>query len=122
MKFCYYYYYLVSHPLLLYKLSSYGLSAGYANRFCSYLTNRKSHVLFTGIFSSPFIALSGVPQGSVLGPLVFIIYMDALCSKIIHGNLLLLFADDIKIFRHITSTDDCFLLQSDIKLCAKLVY
>jgi hypothetical protein len=101
---------LVTHSLLLDKLSSYGLSTGYVNWFCSYLTNRQFCVRFTGIFSSPFIAL---PQGSVLEPLLFIIYMNDRCSKITHCNFLFL-PDDVKIFRRITSIDHCILLQSAI--------
>jgi hypothetical protein len=60
----YYYYYYYS--LLLHKLSAFGLSGGYLNWFRSYLSNRKSQVRVSGILSSPFEVLSGVPQGSVL--------------------------------------------------------
>jgi hypothetical protein len=74
------------------------------------LTNRKCYVSVTAAVLSPLIVISGVPQGSVLGMLFFIIYMNDLCSKMTRSNFIL-FADDINIFRHITSIDDCFLLQ-----------
>jgi hypothetical protein len=104
---------LVIHTLLLQKLSAFGLSGGYVNWFCSYLTNRQSQFRVSGILSSPFIVLSGVPQGSVLGPLLFNLFMNDLCD-IINYSRYLLFADDIKIFRVIKSPNDCNRLQSDI--------
>jgi hypothetical protein len=57
---------LVPHNLPLHKLGAFGLSGCYVNWFCSFLTNRQSQALVSGIFSSPFVVLSGVPQGSVL--------------------------------------------------------
>jgi hypothetical protein len=58
--------------LLHHILSNYGLSSGYLNRFLSYLTNRQSHVRYSGILPTPFEVQIGVPQGSVLGPLLLI--------------------------------------------------
>jgi hypothetical protein len=80
--------------------NNYGLSSGYINWFHSYLTNRESCVRFSGLFSSPFVVLSGVPQGSVLGPLVFNIFINDLCEVINHSSCLL-FADDLKVYRAI---------------------
>jgi hypothetical protein len=54
-----------------------------------------------------------VPQGSVLGPFLFNIFINDLCNSIQHCNFLI-FADDLKIFREISSLRDCHLLQSDI--------
>jgi hypothetical protein len=62
---------------------------------------------------SPFVVQSGVPQGSVLGPLLFNIFINDLCDVINHSKCLL-FADNFKIYRAITSSNDCFRLQSDI--------
>jgi hypothetical protein len=103
---------LISHSFLLDKFSSYGFPTGYVNWFCNYLTNRLCYISFLRIFSSPFIALSGVTQGSVVGPLFSNIYINDLCCKITYSNVLL-FSDDITVFRHTTSIDDCLLLQSD---------
>jgi hypothetical protein len=104
---------LVPHTLLLQKLNAFGLSGGYVNWFCSYLTNRQSQVRVSGILSSPFVVLSGVPQGSVLGPLLFNIFMNDLCD-VINYSWYILFADDVKIFSVIKSPNDRNRLQSDI--------
>jgi hypothetical protein len=104
---------LVPHSLLLHKLSALGLSGGYVNWFCSYLSGRHSQVRVSGVLSSPFEILSGVPQGSVLGPLLFNAFINDICDVVAHSKFLL-FADDIKIFRAVNSPQDCNLLQSDI--------
>jgi hypothetical protein len=70
--------------------------------------------VFQAYFFSPFVVLSGVPQGSVLGPLIFYIFINDLCDVINHCSCSL-FADDLKVYRAIKSPNDCFLLQSDIK-------
>jgi hypothetical protein len=104
---------LVSHALLLSKLSSFGLSSAYVSWFCSYLTDRFSCVKISGNFSAPFRILAGVPKGSVLGPMLFNVFIDDICKVITHSKFLL-FADDIKIFRAIISLDDSTQLQLNI--------
>jgi hypothetical protein len=81
--------------------------------FRSYLTDRFSCVKISGIFSAPFRILIGVPQGSVLGPLLFNLYIYDTCNVVTHSKFLL-FAEDIKIFLAIQSLDDFTQLQLDI--------
>jgi hypothetical protein len=59
-----------------------GGGGGYVNLFRSYLTNRQPLVRVSGIFSSPFVVVSGVHPGSVLGPRLFSVYINDLCDAI----------------------------------------
>jgi hypothetical protein len=99
--------------MLLYKLGSFGFSDPYVSWFHSYLTNKRSRVRVYGALSQPFQVTSGMPQGSVLGPFLFNLFINGLCSSV-HYCKLLIFADDLKIVRVINSPHDCLLLQSDI--------
>jgi hypothetical protein len=108
------YFDLVSHPILLHKLGAHGLSDGYVNWFRIYLINRQSSIRILDSFSLHFEVLAGVPQGSVLGPLLVNIFINDLCNVIKHFKCLL-FADDVKIVSAINSVDDCILQQSDIE-------
>jgi len=83
----------VNHEILLRKLDHYGVR-GLANKwFESYLTNRKQFVDINGVNSKQTTIKHGVPQGSVLGPLLFLIYINDL-HKCIHHSNTFHFADD----------------------------
>jgi hypothetical protein len=69
--------------------------------------------LISGILSSPFEVLSGFPQGSVLGPLLFSVFINDICDAVARYKYLL-FADDVKIYQTVKSPQDCDLLQFDI--------
>lgn len=93
------------------------LSDGHVNWFRSYVNNRQSSVRILHTFSSPFEVLSEVPQGCVLSPLRFNIFIKDLFNAIKHSKYLLfkylLFGDDVKTFRTVNSVDGCILLQYD---------
>ena len=103
----------VSHQTLLYKLSKFGLCGKVWEFFSAYLTSRLQCVSINNILSDLLPVTSGVPQGSILGPLCFILYINDLPSYIRH-SLLVIFADDTKCGRMIKTVDDCSLLQMDI--------
>ena len=83
----------LDHQILLNKLHHYGIRDNCLNWFKSYLTNRTQYTVFKGSKSIPKTIETGVPQGSVLGPLLFLIYINDLpqASKGLHA---ILFADD----------------------------
>lgn len=98
--------------ILLNKLSRFGICDHLLLLFKTYLFDRKNFVTHRNFKSKPIIPASGVPQGSNLGPLLFLIFIDDI-TNIIDSNKLL-YADDIKIFRQINSLSDCQILQRDI--------
>ena len=80
-----------------------------------YLTDRKQRTVLNGSISRSLPVTSGVPQGSVLGPLLFIIFMSDINSvNLSHESKLLLYADDILLYRPVTSGNDYQFLQEDI--------
>ena len=103
----------VSHFHLLDKLTSFNISGRLWLWFRAYLTNRFQFVLVNNQFSQLLPVESGVPQGSILGPLLFIIYINDISDAVLYSKTLL-FADDTKCFRLIKSFSDQQLLQQDL--------
>lgn len=99
--------------IFLNKLSCMGFRADLVQWILSYLTDRSMYVYIRNSVSDSFVNCSGVPQGSNLGPLFFILFINDLCDSIKHSDFLL-FADDLKIFRKILCDSDANLLQNDI--------
>ena len=104
----------VPHQRLLYKLAYYGISPQAHNWVQSFLTNRTQQVLLEGNMSSPINVTSGVPQGSVLGPLLFLIYINDLPDYIQNNSTVKMFADDTIIYHPITNQQDTNALQEDL--------
>ena len=82
----------IDHDILLQKLYAIGFSKHSVNWFRSYLINRTFLVNLGNAFSQPACVSSGVPQGSILGPLLFLIYINDM-SQAVKCNLFL-YADD----------------------------
>ena len=87
----------VNHKILLTKLEYYGIRGVSNDWFSSYLSNRRQFVSLSGINSDYQTITCGVPQGSVLGPLLFLLYINDMpkCSNILEFHL---FADDTNLF------------------------
>ena len=81
---------------LIYKLKSMGVSDSLLKLFQSFLTNRFQRVLLNGQTSEWLPVKAGVPQGSILGPLLFLIYINDLSENI--ESTVKLFADDTSLF------------------------
>ena len=103
----------VSHRLLIHKLQSSGFHSHLLNWFKAYLMGREQRVVVDSLNSDWLPVLSGVPQGSILGPMLFLCYINDMPSCT-HNSTTALFADDSKCFRPIHSVNDCLLLQKDI--------
>lgn len=103
----------VSHKLLLNKLIHFGLSKKAFELLKSYLTDRTCTVRIGNETSDAFTVTSGVPQGSNISPLLFILFVNDLPECIMHSECLL-FADDFKIYKNVASESDCIDLQSDL--------
>ena len=103
----------VSHSELLVKLWNVGITSNLWLWIKEYLSNRHQQVCINGCYSSSLPVISGVPQGSILGPLLFLVYINDLPQQVLHSDILL-FADDTKILKSISSVPDSSLLQQDL--------
>jgi hypothetical protein len=87
---------VISHEILLNKLNTYGIRGNVNNWFRSYLANRSQFVDIDGHSSILLNIQCGVPQGSILGPLLYLIYVNDIPNSC-NGNILS-FADDTTLY------------------------
>ena len=85
------------YQLLLKKVSTLGICGTELDWFSSYLTNRQQRVVYNGTLSTDQPTTCGVPQGSILGPLLFLMYVNTLPECIKYGDFNM-FADDEPIY------------------------
>ena len=102
----------VAHNRLIRKLEAYGINGEILNWIQNFLTGRRQLVAVNGVASSWADVLSGVPQGSVLGPLLFVVYINDPPEEI--DTMVRMFADDTKIFVDASSEANRIVLQADI--------
>ena len=97
---------------LLQKLSAYGIEGKVLCWIADFLSDRKMRIMVRGQYSEWVDVISGVPQGSVLGPILFLIYVNDIPETV--NCSIKMFADDTKLFRTVKTIDDCNILQNDL--------
>ena len=103
----------VAHNELLAKLWSFGITGNLWNWFRAYLLNHSQCVRVNHVISSTLPVISGVPQGSILGPLLFLVFINDL-PLAVSSSQLLLYADDTKCLKQINDLKDYSALQQDL--------
>lgn len=103
----------VNHRILLRKMGDMCFSEDLICLFSSYLEDRCQYVSYRGYESNRFLCPSGVPQGSHLGPFLFLLFINDIVDNVSFSRVLL-YADDMKLFRSIGSIQDSFEMQQDL--------
>lgn len=103
----------VNNDVLIAKLSVIGFAPGLLKLLSDYLRDRQQFVRLGIYESTPYHTRSGVSQGSILGPLLFLLMINDLPTVLRHSECLL-YADDLKLYAKIQSVADCLALQRDV--------
>ena len=104
----------VPHKRLLHKICKYGIKEYVLGWIKSFLADRTQLVSVGTAESRKADVTSGIPQGSVIGPILFVIYINDLPDMVDKESFIFLFADDTKVFRQIKSESDRLQLQKDV--------
>ena len=102
----------VCHRKLLLKLNYYGINGDIHNWIRDFIYDRTQRVVVRGTFSAPIAVKSSVPKGTVLGPLLFLVYINDM-PMTVESNIAL-FADDAYLYKTVKSQQDTISLQNDI--------
>jgi len=102
----------VSHTKLLHKVRYYGITSNTNNWIKAFLGNRSQQVVVNGQASNPAAVLSGVPQSTDLGPMVFLLYINDIPEGV--HSMMCLFADDSIVYREIITPQDHIGLNKDL--------
>ena len=107
----------VSHDIILHKLKTKFKIDGRLLKFLQdYLRHRKQRVVLDNIASEVLDVHSGVPQRSIIGPLLFILFINDIYSQLDPGTRINWYADDTKLWRPINTEQDCKSLQNDVNM------
>ena len=106
----------VDHKKLLTKLHSLGIGTSLHLWIRSFLSNGTQTVLVDGSMSKPALVLSGVPQGRVIGPFLFLAYINDINEHPSLVTHIRLFADDNLLYRNILTPEDSAILQRDLNV------
>ena len=105
------------HRRLIRKIESYGINGNILKWIKGFLGDRRQTVKVNDVTSEKRTVRSGIPQGSVLGPLLFIIYINDLPEHVL--SEMYLFADDTKLMKKVELREDSFFFQNDIDVMLK---
>ena len=83
---------------------------------CNYLCDRKQRVSINNTFSKTLQAKSGVPQGSILGPLLFVLFINDIYDNLSSETKIAISADKTKIWSQMNSYNNCYAIQKDINI------
>ena len=106
----------VWHAGLLHKLKSYGISGQIFGLISSFLSNRRLQVVLDGKSSQEYPGNAGVPQGSILGPTLFLLYINDLTDDVVICNIAI-YADDTTLYSKCNQASD---LWQQLELASEL--